>query len=286
MISVNGKTKVFAVLGNPIEQSLSPVMYNAAFAALQMNCVYTALEVEQMQLGEAVQGLRALGIQGGNVTMPFKKEIIPYFDELTQEARLIGAVNTFYWQEGRLWGDNTDGSGFLSALLDTNPNLLESKETTLLLGAGGAARAIGVTLALAGMKNFTIVNRTRENAKELASLLERLGAIVSVRDWHADGLRDAFAENRMLVNTTSLGMFPQEQESLPIEEKWFAKGQFVVDLIYKPRETIFLRKAKTRGCQTHNGLQMLLHQGMIAFEKWAGCKAPREVMLKELERWA
>lgn len=284
-IFINGKTKVFAVLGNPIEQSLSPAMYNAAFSALGMNCLYVALQIEQHQLADAVQGLKALGIQGGNVTMPLKKAILPYLDEITKEAQLIGAVNTFFWKEGRLWGDNTDGTGFLSALLQTDPDILKSKGT-LLLGAGGAARAVGVVLALAGMKNFTIVNRSREKAKELASLLESLGAIVSVRDWHTEGLKEAFTENRLLVNTTPLGMFPQENESPPIKETWFSKGQFVVDLIYKPRETVFLQKAKARGCLTHNGLRMLLAQGMLAFEKWSGQKAPQAVMAKELERWA
>jgi len=236
-------------------------------------------------LAEAVQGLKALGIQGGNVTMPLKKEIIPYLDELTKEARLIGAVNTFYWEKGRLWGDNTDSSGFLSTLVEIKPDILKLKGA-LLLGAGGAARAIGVALALAGMKNFTIVNRTREKAKELASLLESLGAITSVREWHMGGLKEAFYENKLLINTTPIGMFTQEKESLPIEEKWFNKGQFVVDLVYKPRETVFLQKAKARGCQTYNGLPMLLAQGMLAFEKWSGQKAPTEIMAKELERWA
>jgi len=284
MISVNGNTRVFAVLGDPIEQSLSPVMYNAAFSALGMDCVYIALKVKKSQLAEAVQGLKDKGIQGGNVTMPLKREIIPYLDELTKEAHLIGAVNTLYWHEGRLWGDNTDGTGFLKALLITKPDLLKLNGA-LLLGAGGAARAIGVILALAGMKNFTIVNRTREKAKELASLLESLGAIASVREWQSEGIKDAFYENRLLINTTPLGMHSQEKEGLPIVEKWFNKEQFVVDLIYKPRETLFLQKAKLRGCQTLNGLSMLLYQGMIAFEKWSGQKAPQEAMANALERW-
>lgn len=285
MLMVNGKTKIFAVLGNPIEHSLSPVMYNAAFSALGANSIYVALQVEKSSLAEAVQGLKALGIQGGNVTIPFKEEIKSYLDELTQEARLMGAVNTFYWEEGCLWGDNTDGAGFLLALQKVAPSVLNCKGT-LLLGAGGAARAVGVALALAGMKNFTIVNRSREKAKELASLLESLGAIVSIRSWQGDGLKEAFSENRLVVNTTPVGMFPREKECPSVEDKWFVKGQLVVDLIYKPRETLFLQKAKARGCQTLNGLSMLLEQGILAFEKWSGRKAPREVMVRELERWA
>ncbi|MGI6145476.1 MAG: shikimate dehydrogenase [Clostridia bacterium] len=285
MIAVNGKTKVFAVLGDPIEHSLSPAMYNAAFKALGMDCIYIALKVGKNQLAEAVQGLKALGIQGGNVTMPLKKEIIPYLDELTKEAQLIGAVNTFYWKEGRLWGDNTDGLGFYLALQEREPNLVKT-EGILLLGAGSAARAVAVALALAGKKNFTIVNRNSENAKDLAVLLESLGANARVTNWEDERLKEIFAENVLLINATPLGMFPQEKESLPVEEKWFSKGQIVVDLIYQPRETVFLQKAKARGCHTYNGLPMLLAQGMLAFEKWSGRKAPKEVMSNELERWA
>lgn len=284
MLTVNGKTKVFALLGNPLEHTLSPAMYNAAFSALGMNSIYLGLKVEKDKLEDAVQGLKALGIRGGNVTLPFKEEIQLYLDKLTKEARLIGAVNTFYWKENRLWGDNTDGAGFLAAMQDVKLNIFDCKGT-LLLGAGGAARAVGVALALAGIKNFTIVNRNRERAKELAILLESLGSIVSIRSWEDPGLKEAFLENKLVVNATPLGLLPQKKVSLPVEEKWFVKGQLVVDLIYKPRETLFLQKAKARGCQTLNGLPMLLEQGILAFEKWSGQKAPREVMVKELERW-
>ncbi|MGI6588346.1 MAG: shikimate dehydrogenase [Peptococcia bacterium] len=283
MLKVNGKTKVFAVLGNPLEHTLSPVMYNAAFSALGMNSIYVALKVEKNKLKNAVQGIKALGIQGGNVTIPFKEKITPYLDELTKEARVIGAVNTFYWDEGCLWGDNTDGSGFLVALQQAKFKLTPS-QGVLLLGAGGAARAVGVALALTGIKNFTIVNRNREKAKELADLLEKLGSIVSLRSWQGQGLKEAFSENKLVVNTTPLGMFPQE-EGPPVEEKWFAKGQFVVDLIYNPQETLFLQKAKARGCYTLNGLLMLWAQGVLAFEKWSGQKAPEKVMAEELKRW-
>ncbi|HHY06303.1 MAG TPA: shikimate dehydrogenase [Clostridia bacterium] len=284
MSSVNGKTKVFAVLGNPIEHSLSPVMYNAAFSELGMNSIYVALKVEKDKLKDAIRGLKALGIQGGNVTIPFKEKIISHLDELTTEARLIGAVNTFYWEEGRLWGDNTDGAGFLVALRRANFDFAPSK-SVLLLGAGGAARAVGVALALAGIKNFTIVNRNREKAEGLANLLEKLGSIVSLRSWQGQGLKDAFSENKLVVNTTPLGMFPQEEEGPPVEEKWFAKGQLVVDLIYKPQETLFLQKAKAHGCQTLNGLSTLWAQGVLAFERWSGQKAPADIMAQELKRW-
>lgn len=284
MLKVNGETKVFAVLGNPIRHTLSPAMYNAAFSALGINGVYVALEVVKDQLADAVKGLKALGIQGGNVTIPFKEEISLYLDGVTEEARLIGAVNTFYWEKGELWGHNTDGAGFIRALQKVKPEVLHDKGV-LLLGAGGAARAVAVALALAGIKNFTIVNRNRERGKELSSLLTRLGATVSVRDWENEGLKEAFRENRLLINTTPLGMPPYEKECPLVNEKWLRKEMFVVDLIYKPRETLLLQNAKARGCQTLNGLAMLLEQGILSFERWSGQQAPVEVMTRELERW-
>lgn len=284
MLNVNGETKVFAVLGNPIRHTLSPAMYNAAFSALGINGVYMALEVVKDQLAEAVRGLKTLGIQGGNVTIPFKEEISLYLDGVTEEARLIGAVNTFYWEKGELWGHNTDGAGFIRALQKVKPKAL-CDQGVLLLGAGGAARAVAVALALAGIKNFTIVNRNRERGKELSALLTSLGATVSVRDWENEDLREAFCENRLLINTTPLGMPPYEKECPLVNEKWLREEMFVVDLIYRPQETLFLQKAKARGCQTLNGLAMLLEQGILSFERWSGQPAPVDVMTRELERW-
>jgi shikimate dehydrogenase len=284
MLNVNGETKVFAILGNPIQHTLSPVMYNTAFSALKINGIYVTMEVAKEQLADAVKGLRALGIQGGNVTLPFKREISAYLDGITEEARLIGAVNTFYWKKDKLWGHNTDGAGFIRALQKVKPEVLHDKGV-LILGAGGAARAVAVALTLAGMKNFTIVNRNKKRGKELSALLAKLGAIVSVRDWKSEGLQEVFRENRLLINTTPLGMPPHEKEYPPFNEKWLSKEMFVVDLIYKPRETLLLRKAKARGCETLNGLPMLLEQGILSFERWAGHSAPVEVMRSVLERW-
>lgn len=284
MSKVIQKTKRFALLGNPLEHSLSPQMYNAAFAAENLDCHYLTLQIEKEQLQETVEGFQKEGIAGGNVTYPFKEAIVPFMDELTTEASLSGAVNTFYWSEDRLWGDNTDGAGFIVALKQAEFKFSPYK-SVLILGAGGAARAMSVALALVGIKNFTIINRSRERAEDLATLLEKLGAIVSIRSWQSSGLKDAFSENKLVVNTTPLGMLSLKEEGPPVQEKWFAKGQLVVDLIYRPQETLFLQKARARGCRTLNGLSTLWAQGVLAFERWAGQKAPAEVMWQELKRW-
>lgn len=307
---VNGATKVYAILGNPLGHTLSPAMHNAAFAALKMNAVYLALQVEKHNLAEAVKGIRALGIQGGNVTIPFKEAIIPYLDGLTEEARLIGAVNTFYWDENGqgLWGDNTDGAGFLAALGEKSPAILQEEQGAVLLGAGGAARAVAVALALAGMKELTIVNRDQVRGEVLAARLGKLGMKATVRAWPEKGIqekskeeykeeykkerkeqkeefRELFRKNRLIINTTPLGMSPYEEECPPLDAEWLHQEHLVVDLIYRPRETRLLQRARVRGCQTLNGLPMLLAQGVLSFQKWAGAAAPVEVMAEELERW-
>jgi shikimate dehydrogenase len=293
---VNGATKVYAILGNPLGHTLSPAMHNAAFAALKMNAVYLALQVEKHNLAEAVKGIRALGIQGGNVTIPFKEAIIPYLDGITEEARLIGAVNTFYWDENGqgLWGDNTDGAGFLVALGEKSPVILQEEQGAVLLGAGGAARAVAVALALAGMKELTIVNRDQARGEVLAARLDKLGMKASVRAWPEKGLqvgleeelKEDFRKSRLIINTTPLGMSPHEEECPPVDVEWLCQEHLVVDLIYRPKETRLLQKARVRGCQTLNGLPMLLAQGVLSFQRWAGgVAAPVEVMAKELERW-
>lgn len=313
MCSVDGATQIYAVLGNPIGHTLSPAMYNAAFRKLQMNSIYVAFRVGKNRLEEAVRGIKALGIRGGNVTIPLKEAIIPYLDGLTEEARLIGAVNTFYWAEGKesgagLWGDNTDGAGFLAAIRKVNPQILRER-SAVMFGAGGAARAVAVALALAGMKELTILNRQRAKAVALAERLEKLGMKVNVRFWpteapkdeegqraasaangskqgeQAADLRELFQRSGLVVNTTPLGMAPQAEGCPPLDEAWLHPQQLVVDLIYRPRETLFLRKAREAGCQTLNGLSMLLAQGALSFQRWADTDAPVEVMAKELERW-
>ena len=260
---VKGTTKVFAVLGHPIGHTLSPVMYNAAFRELKMNSIYVALDVEKDRLEEAVKGIKALGMQGGNVTIPLKEAIIPYLDGITEEARLIGAVNTFYWKEGeKLWGDNTDGAGFLAAGRKAEPQLCG--KSAVILGAGGAARAVAVALARAGMGELTLVNRNLEKAVTLAEQLEKLGAKVYVRSWpKGEAVKRAATEEKptgrsetgadleelvkrsgLVVNTTPLGMAPHEEACPPLDLALLHPGQLVVDLIYRPKETLFYGRLK------------------------------------------
>ena len=284
MKNVNAETRVFAILGNPVAHSLSPGMYNEAFAYLGMNSIYVAFKVAEDSLGQAVAGMKSLGVWGGNVTIPLKEKIIPYLDGITEEARLIGAVNTFRREEDKLMGTNTDGVGFIKALTKAYPDALTRKKA-LLLGAGGSARAVAAALALAGIKEITVINRNIDKARDLAQTLEKAGAAASCLRWGEAGLADAFRDSKLVINTTSLGMAPHIGDAPPYDSAWLSPRHLVVDLIYRPARTRFLREAGERGCQTMNGLGMLLEQGVLTFEYWyPGATAPVEVMARELER--
>ncbi|MFY9173993.1 MAG: shikimate dehydrogenase [Peptococcia bacterium] len=281
---ITGRTKIFAILGQPLEHTLSPVMYNEAFELLNYDGVYLPCPVPEGKLAEAVQGIRALGIRGGNVTIPYKEKIIPYLDSLTDEAKLIGAVNTFYWEGDSLIGANTDGSGFLQAITQFHPPAADFPEA-VILGAGGAAKAVGVVLALAGYKKIFLVNRDRKKAEELGQTLDSIGCKVDILPWSDPGLEKVIGQVPLVINATPLGMNPAFPSLPPIPYESLNEQQLVVDLIYHPTETLFLRKAKERGCLTMNGLAMLLEQGVLSFGMWTGIEAPKEEMEEILRRW-
>ncbi len=284
-MDINGKTRIFAILGNPIAHTLSPAMYNAAFESLNKNCIYLALKVEKDRLEQAVDGLRALGVRGGNVTIPFKEKIIPYLDSISKEARLIGAVNTLYRDaDDRLCGTNTDGLGFIKALRQKEAETLNMKGA-VILGSGGSARAIAVSLALAGMKEIILVNRDFGKAHALAATLVQLGANPRCLDWSNPALAEMVRGTPLIINTTPLGMEPKVEKMPPVETDWFSPNHLVVDLIYKPAETMLLQEAKKHGAKTMNGSGMLLEQALLSFKIFSGSNAPVEVMTHELERW-
>lgn len=283
-MSIDGHTGLYVILGNPIGHSMSPAMHNAAFRALGLNNVYVACRVEGEELGAAVAGLKALGFQGGNVTVPLKEKIIQYLDGVSEEVQLMGAANTLYWKGDRLWGANTDGAGFIKSLEKFEPDF-RLLEGALLLGAGGAARGVAVALALNGLKKIMVVNRDMTKGQALVDLLKSLGCTALLLDWKSPQLIQALTENLLVINTTSLGMAPRFEEMPPLAYDRLTTDHRVVDLIYKPAETRFLQEAKKRGCRTMNGIGMLLEQGLLAFRLFTRCEPPEEVMAAELERW-
>lgn len=269
------KTRLCAVIGDPIAHSLSPVMHNAAFKALNLNYVYLAFQVKRGELKKAVDWFRTRGILGISVTLPHKVEIMKYIDSVDQLAEAIGAVNTIHNKDGKLLGYNTDGIGALNALKEKMPNLHGRK--VLIVGAGGAARAIAFTLANEGVK-LTILNRTGKKAITLAkSLQEKFGSPVSGFELENKLLRKSLAEADILINATQVGMSPKENETL-VTRNSMKPNLAVFDIVYNPLKTKLLREAEAAGATTITGVKMLVYQGAEAFRIWTGHNPPIEVM--------
>lgn len=278
---LTSETTVMAVIGDPIRHSKSPLMHNAALAASEYDGVYTAFHVLPQQLGEAIAGMRALGIRGMNVTIPHKEHVIAYLDQIDDHARMIGAVNTIVNDNGTLIGYNTDGPGYVRSLIEeTGIDLTEAR--VLLIGAGGAARGLAYALLHGGAKQLIIANRTKERAERIAEELRSIGKIEATT--LIEGLPQVMPDQvDVIINTTSLGMHPKVEE-MPVQASYLKPHMIVSDIIYNPLETQLLAAARAIGARTHSGLGMFVYQGAIAFELWTGKKAPIEVMREAVLR--
>ncbi|SMP12955.1 shikimate dehydrogenase [Laceyella tengchongensis] len=275
---IDSHTGLLGLLGDPVSHSKSPVMMNAALAELKAPYAYLAFRVSPSALEEAVRGLRALDVKGWNVTIPHKVAIMEHLDGLDETAREIGAVNTVVKREGKWIGYNTDGAGYLRSLQE-QVSFEPAEQRVVLLGAGGAARAVGYALAAAGVSSITVANRTVAKAEELAQHLSRYTQTKAVA---VNDCRQEIEAATLIVNTTSVGMVPRMEE-MPIPGEWLNAHHLVSDLVYHPRMTALLRAAKAKGATIHTGEGMLLHQAALALELWLGKKAPVEVMRKVLE---
>lgn len=274
---ISSKTKTVGLIGNPVEHSVSPNMHNAAFRELGLDYVYLTFRVEEDRLEGAVDGIRSLGFEGANVTIPHKSAVMEYLDDLDEIARKIGAVNTIKRENHSLKGFNTDGLGALRALNEEIGDIRGKK--VVLLGAGGAARAIAFTLAEKGAK-ITISNRTASKAKNLKEEIEKkTGSDLSQIPQEEKFLREAIGNSEILINSTSVGMHPNEGETI-LESKSLHPDLTVMDIVYNPIRTKLLREAEEAGANTIDGLRMLVHQGVAGFEIWTGETPPIEVMKK------
>jgi shikimate dehydrogenase len=276
-MTITGKTRVCGVIGNPIEHSLSPIMHNAAFEALRLDYVFLAFKVKPAQVEPAVNGMKALNIRGLNVTMPHKSTVINHLDRVDLSAQIVNSVNTILNKENLLFGFNTDGVGALKALRE---NGVEPKgRKVLLLGAGGAARAIAYTLAKEA-DELAVLNRTVKQAQELAKLLEKsLNKKVVAGSLSPSDIQRNIEDSDILVNATSVGMKPKPDES-PVAAKALRSNLAVMDIVYNPVETKLAKDAKAVGAQVISGVEMLIYQGAASFEIWTGKSAPVEVMRK------
>ena len=282
---ITGYTRIVGVMGAPVEHSRSPQMHNAALAKAGLDYVYVPFHVHPSDIASALEGFKALNVVGINVTLPHKEAVLPYLTSISREAALIGAVNTLSFRDGEIHGDNTDAEGFLRALQETEGGLvlnscLQEANTkgehglfreVVVLGAGGAARAVVVALALAGAKRILIANRTTTKAVALAEEMQQKTDVTM----HGMGLTDARVDeavrnSTLLVNTATASM--DAAAPLLIDNTVLSPHTFVYDIVYTPPVTPLMHAAAERGCKTLGGIGMLIHQGAIAFEKWTGIK--------------
>lgn len=261
------------VIGYPVTHTASPVMHQAAYEYLGCDYAYVPLEVHPSQLKQALDGLRALSFIGANVTIPYKEQVVPFLDELDEQAQKIGAVNTILNQNGRLIGYNTDGPGFAYAL-ETEGQFTITDKHVVLLGAGGAAK--GIAFQCLKAKSLCIVNRSLEKAQALARNLPMSGPIQTLSS-DVD-LEAVLSRADLVINTTSLGMSPQEAMSPLNAYEGISSQTLCCDIIYKPAQTLFLKEAKVKGARTLGGAGMLAGQGVLAFHLFTGLQVPYTVM--------
>lgn len=275
------RLELTGVFGYPVDENPTVVMMEAAFRELGLPWTYLTVKVPPEALGAGIEGIRAMGFRGLNLTIPHKGAVLRFLDEVDAGARIMGAVNTVYRKGDSLAGTNTDGKGFLRSLTD-DAHADPAGKKILILGAGGAARAIAVELALAGAASITIVNRDEGRGRELVRLVrENSPARSEYIPWNDDIAIPSGTD--IVVNATSIGLFP-DTEALPhVAFDTIRKGMIVCDVIPNPPRTRFLAEAEKRGAVTLDGLGMLVYQGAIAFKLWTGRDAPVAVMKRALE---
>ncbi|MDR3091432.1 MAG: shikimate dehydrogenase [Clostridiales bacterium] len=275
-LNISGKTRLTGLLGRPVAHSVSPYMHNAAFSALGLDYVYLCFDAGAGELPAAVAAMRAFNAAGFNVTMPNKKAVMPLLDEIDDEARLIDAVNTVTEENGRLVGRNTDGRGFVKALDDRG--IAYKGEKITVCGAGGAGRAVALSLALAGAAEVSVFNMSAGPAARLAGDINGAAKAranpYSIEDYGR--LLSEIAESAVFIHCTSVGMRPDEEASVIKDASAFRPGLAVADLIYDPSPTKLLRLAAEAGAETLGGLDMLYNQGALAFKLWTGRDMPLE----------
>ena len=280
-----GKTKNVGVIGYPIEHSLSPVLQNAAIEKAELDYAYIAMPVKSEDLRDAVRGMRALGFRGINVTIPHKTEIMRYLDEIDEDAKIIGAVNTVVNTDGYLKGYNTDVIGSIDALYHHGVEI--KGKHVVLFGAGGAARAIIWGLLKAGAAQVTLgvrnVPKVQPVAEYFLNFLKE-GQNLKLFNWNDEGFEEFLKTADILINTTPLGMAPKVDAAPPVKWEAVKPGAFAYDIIYTPAKTRFLKDAEAHGCEILNGEEMLAGQGAAAFKLWTDVEPELSVMTEALRK--
>jgi shikimate dehydrogenase len=278
-MTINGETKILGIFGNPVKHSFSPIMHNLAIKNLGINYVYVPFLVSG-DIKTAVNAVRDMNFSGVNVTIPFKEKVIPFLDELSEEAKKIGAVNTIINRDGKLIGDNTDGLGFIRSLKE-NLKFDVNGKFCFICGAGGASRAIAVSLVLSGAKKVFITDIDLEKAKNLSQIYPDKMSVVSQNE-----IEKTIKDSDLVVNATPIGM-EKEKRDFPFNPEFLTKKNIVYDIIYNV-ETPLVDYCKNNEIRCLNGLEMLLFQGVLSFEKWTNLNPPvelmRDILIKSLNK--
>ncbi|MCX4342891.1 MAG: shikimate dehydrogenase [Kineothrix sp.] len=280
-MSKNYRSELVGAFGCPIDENPTGVMEEAAFAAAGLDYRYLTIKVNREDIETAMKAVRALHMRGINLTIPHKVNAIPFVDELSPEAQIIGAINIVVNNDGVLWGDNTDGKGFLKSL--TDKGIAVEGKTITVLGAGGASRAISVVCALQGASRLHIINGSVERGRELVTLLtEKTPAEADLIRW--ENTAAIPHDTDILVNATSVGLYPNVDQKPDIDYDTIKSGMVVCDVIFNDPNSLFLQESEKRGAMTINGLGMLVNQGALNFKLWTGQDAPVDVMTEVLRR--
>lgn len=277
---ITGKTNVVGIIGDPVEHSMSPLMHNAAFRYLNLDYIYVPFKVSSDELKSAIAGAKALNIIGLNVTIPHKTDAIKYMDSLDKSAELVGAVNTIKIEDNHLKGYNTDGIGAVKAIEEFST--VKNKKI-IILGAGGASKAVSFQILIDGAKELVIANRTPENALELKNdLIKKLNANVKCVDLEEE-LKNELLDADILINTTPIGMYPNVDQEPLVKAEMMHENLIVNDLVYNPLKTGLLKEAEKTGAKTISGIKMLIYQGMESFRIWTDVNPPLEVFQEALD---
>lgn len=280
-MSKSYRSELVGCFGCPIDENPTGVVEEAAFKAKGLDYRYLTVLVKEKDLAQAIAGVRALNMRGVNLTIPHKVKVLQYLDELSEAAEIIGAVNMVVNNEGRLWGENTDGKGYLTSLRNENIDI-EGKHVTLL-GAGGASRAISIECALAGARKITIANIIRDQGEELVDLInKRTSTQAEFVFW--DEPFEVPADTDIFSNATSVGLFPNTDQKPNVNYDTVKPTMTVTDVIFNDPNSLFLQEAANRGAKTINGLGMLVNQAAMNFTLWTGVEAPVDLMTETLRK--
>ena len=284
-IEINHNTKIVGVIGHPIKHSLSPMMHNYAFNKESLDFVYLPFDIASINLQDALKGMVVLGIAGFNLTIPHKERIVEYLDELSDSAKIVNAVNTVVNENGKLHGYNTDVNGIIKTLENYKDDI--AGKTVSVIGAGGAARAVIYALINNfNVKKINIINRTGEKAESLKDYFSSKMLFEKIKTYELvpPDVTEVLAKSKLIVNASSIGMLPEEDDSPTTIPESFNKKQIVFDLVYNPRKTKLLALAESQGATILNGLKMFVEQGAKAFELWTNEKMEIEKITEILNR--